>query len=266
MTGVRAVGFARLARFAALASAAALTLSAHAALFEDDDARKAILDLRGKIQQNEDAQRQRAEQIGTQLQDQLGPLRRSLLDLNGQIELLRVEIAKLRGQNETLARDVSELQRKLSDQTASIDTRLKPLEPQKVALDGREFQVEPDERRQYEAAMGLVRRGDFAEAATALTSFQRRFPTSGYSDSARFWLGNAQYGRRDYKGAIATFKAFISGNPEHPRAAEALLALANCQIELKDTKSARRSLGDLIKLYPGTEAAQAGKERLASLK
>ena len=263
MTGLRVLFSVRLA---VVVSAALLSLSAHAALFEDDDARKAILDLRGKIQQNEDAQRLRGEQIGTQLQDQLGPLRRSMLDLNGQIELLRGEIAKLRGQNETLARDVSELQRKLNDQTASLETRLKPLEPQKVALDGREFQVEPEERRQYEAAMALVRRGDFAEAATALASFQRRFPASGYSDSTRFWLGNAQYGRRDYKEAIATFKAFISGNPEHPRAAEALLALANCQIELKDAKSARRSLEDLVKLYPGTEAAQAGKERLASLK
>jgi tol-pal system protein YbgF len=263
VTGLRSVCFGR---FAALLTGALLSLSAHAALFEDDDARKAILELRSKIQQNEDAQRQRAEQIGTQVQDQLGPLRRSMLDLNGQIELLRSEIAKLRGQNETLVRDVSELQRKLNDQSASIETRLKPLEPQKVALDGREFQVAPEERRQYEAAMGLVRRGDFAEAATALASFQRRFPTSGYSDSVRFWLGNAQYGQRDYKDAIATFKAFISGNPAHPRAAEALLALANCQIELKDSKAARRSLGDLIKLYPGTEAANAGKERLASLK
>lgn len=254
-------------RWAWVAAAALLCLSsAQAGLFEDDDARKAILDLRGKLQQSEDAQRLRAEQLGSQLQDQMAPLRRSMLDLNAQIEMLRGDIAKLRGQNETLARDVSELQRKLTDQTASLDTRLKPLEPQKVALDGREFQVEPEERRQYDAAMALVRRGDFNEAAAALATFQRRFPVSGYSDSARFWLGNAQYGRRDYKEAIATFKAFISANPEHPRAAEALLALANCQIELKDGKSARRSLEDLVKLYAGTEAAQAGKERLASLK
>ena len=41
-----------------------------------------------------------------------------------------------------------------------------------------------------------------------------------------------------------------------------LLSLANCQIELKDNKAARRSLEDLVKAYPGTEAAQAGKERL----
>ncbi|WIV99545.1 tol-pal system protein YbgF [Kinneretia aquatilis] len=244
----------------------ALSQPARAGLFEDEDARKAILDLRAKLQQSEDAQRQRAEQLSALVQEQLGPLRRSMLDLNSQIDGLRSEIAKLRGQNEQLARDLSETQRKLNDQLQAFDSRLKPMEPQKVALDGREFQVEPEERRQYEAAMGLVRRGDFAEATSALNNFARRYPASGYSDSVRFWLGNAQYGKRDYKDAIASFKAFISGNPEHPRAGEALLALANCQIELKDVKGARRSLEDLLKAYPGTEAAQAGKERLASLK
>ncbi len=246
----------------ALAASALLSLPARAALFEDDDARKAILELRAKVQQNEDAQKQR----GAQNQEQVERLNRSLLDLNNQIESLRGDVARLRGQNEQLARDLSETQRKLSDQAQALDTRLKPLEPQKVALDGREFQVAPEERSQYEAAMGLVRRGDFDEAASALASFQRRFPASGYSDSVRFWLGNAQYGQRDYKGAIATFKAFIAANPDHPRAAEALLAMANCQIELKDTKTARKSLQDLIKAYPGTEAAQAAKERLAALK
>jgi tol-pal system protein YbgF len=250
----------------ALAAGAAFMQPARAGLFEDDEARKAILELRAKIQANDDAAKARAEQITTLIQDQLQPLRRSMLELNSQLDGLRSELAKLRGTNEQLARDLADTQRKLVDQTQSIDARLKPLEPQKVALDGREFQVAPDERGQYEAAIGLVRRGDFAEAVAALNAFLKRYPASGYTDSVRFWLGNAQYGKRDYKDAIATFKAFIAGNPDHPRAAEALLALANCQAELKDNKSARRSIEDLIKAYPGTEAAQAGKERLASLK
>lgn len=257
---------ARLAMLALALGAAALSPPARAALFEDDEARKAILDLRAKSQQHEEAQRARFEQLSKQLQEQVQPLSRSLLDLNSQLDALRGEIAKLRGQNEQLARELSEVQRKLSDQAQALDSRLRPLEPQKVALDGREFQVEPEEKRQFDAAMGLVRRGDFAEASNALASFLKRFPASGYSDAVRFWLGNAQYGKRDYKDAIATFKAFIASNPEHPRAAEALLALANCQIELKDIKSARRSLDDLLKAYPGSEAAQAGKERLAALK
>jgi tol-pal system protein YbgF len=250
----------------ALAASAALLPSAQAALFEDDEARKAIIELRAKVQANEDAAKQRTEQLNALVQDQLQPLRRSMLDLNSQIDALRAEVAKLRGANEQLARDLADTQRKLTDQSQSVEARLKPLEPQKVSLDGREFQVAPDERNQYEAAIGLVRRGDFAEAVSALNAFLRRYPASGYTDSVRFWLGNAQYGKRDYKDAIATFKAFIAGNPGHPRAGEALLALANCQIELKDNKSARRSLEDLIKSYPGTEAAQAAKERLAALR
>ena len=35
---------------------------------------------------------------------------------------------------------------------------------------------------------------------------------------------------------------------------------------MKDTKGARKTVEDLIKTYPRSEAAQAGKERLASLK
>jgi len=251
---------------AALAVGAAFMQPARAGLFEDDEARKAILELRNKVQANEDAAKQRSDQLNAVIQEQLQPLRRSLLDLNGQIDALRAEIAKLRGQNEQLARDLADTQRKLTDQSQSVEARLKPLEPQKVSLDGREFQVSPDERNQYEAAIGLVRRGEFADAVAALNAFLKRYSASGYTDSVRFWLGNAQYGKRDYKDAIATFKGFIAGNPDHPRAAEALLALANCQIELKDNKSARRSLEDLIKAYPSTEAAQAAKERLRAIK
>ncbi|RZA23134.1 MAG: tol-pal system protein YbgF, partial [Proteobacteria bacterium] len=224
------------------------------------------LELRGKVQATEDASKRQGEQLNTLVQDQLQPLRRSMLDLNSQIETLRAEIAKLRGTNEQLARDLSETQRKLVDQSQSVEARLKPLEPQKVNLDGREFQVAPDERNQYEAAIGLVRRGDFTEAVAALNAFLKRYTASGYTDSVRFWLGNAQYGKRDYKDAIATFRAFIAANPDNPRAPEAQLALANCQIEVKDNKGARRTLDDLIKSYPGTEAAQAAKERMAALR
>ena len=253
-----------VARAALLGGLLALSAAgpARAALFEDDEARKAILDLRTKMAQNEESQRARI----SDLQNQLETARRGLLDLSGQIEALKSDLARMRGQNEQLARDLSDTQRKVADQSATLDNRLRPLEPQKVSLDGKEFQADPEEKRQFDAAMGLIRRGDFNEAVSAFTTFLTRFPASGYSDSVRFWLGNAQYGKRDYKGAIATFKAFVAANPDHPRAAESLLAIANCQIELKDTKSARKTLDDLQKAYPGSEAARAAKERAAGLR
>ncbi len=90
----------------------------------------------------------------------------------------------------------------------------------------------------------------------------KRFPGTGYRESALFWLGNAQYGKRDYKEAIANFRALLTSAPDHARAPEALLAVANCQIELKETKTARKTLEELIKTYPKSEAAGAARQRL----
>ena len=94
----------------------------------------------------------------------------------------------------------------------------------------------------------------------------RLFPRSGYVTSSLFWLGNAQYANREYKDAIRNFNALIAKSPQHVRAAESMLSVANCQLELKDLKSARKTFDDLTKAYPDTEAAAAAKERLSKLK
>ncbi|MEQ1806469.1 MAG: tol-pal system protein YbgF, partial [Burkholderiaceae bacterium] len=174
--------------------------------------------------------------------------------------------AKLRGQDEQLARDLAELQRKQKDITQSVDERVRKFEPVKVSVDGREFLADPDEKRLYEEAMAVFRKGEFDKSATALAAFDRRYPVSGFHESVLFWLGNAQYGKRDYSAAISTFRQLVSVSPDHPRAAESLLSIANCQLELKDPVRARITLGELAKAYPNSEAAQAGKERLASIK
>ena len=237
---------------------ALMSSTAHSALFGDDEARRAILELRQKTDQTAEQQRLRDNEQS----EQLGQLRKSMLDMSNLIELMRTENARLRGTIEQLARDLSETQLKLRE----VDGRLHRLEPQKATIDGKEFTADAQEIRQYEAAMTLVRSGDFAAAVSALSAFRTRYPTSGYGPSALFWLGNAQYGKRDYSAAVASFRSFVSGQPADPRAPEALLAVANCHFELKETRSARKALDELFKAYPNSEAAVAGKERLAALK
>ena len=246
--------------------AALLSPLAHAGIFDDDEARRAILDLRQKLEQSNEQQRARQAEQMAALAAQVEQLKRSLLDLNNQLEQLRGDNAKLRGLNEQLARDVSELQRKQKDIQSGVDDRMRKFEPQRVSVDGKEFSAEPDEKRLYDEAMELLRKSDFPGTASALTAFRKRFPASGYTDSVLFWLGNAQYGKREYREAIASFRALVASAPDSPRAPEAMLSLANCQLELKDSKAARKTLDDLLKAYPKSEAAQAGRERLASLK
>lgn len=239
----------------AAAAVACASLGAHAALFEDDEARRAILDLRQRVEAARESTNQR-------LTDDNGQLRRSLLDLQNQIEGLRGDLARMTGQNEQLTRSITELQQRQGE----IDDRLKKSEPSSVTVDGRQFTADPAEKAEFDAALGVFRAGQFAQAQSAFASFVKSHPQSGYNSSALFWLGNAQYATRNYNEAIANFRSMLSLAPDHAKAPEAVLSIANCQIELKDTKAARRTLDDLIKTYPQSEAAQAGKERLSRLK
>jgi tol-pal system protein YbgF len=227
------------------------SLGAQAALFEDDEARRAILDLR-----------QRVETMRTQGADENAQLRRSLLDLQNQIEQMRGDLQRMTGQNEQLTRTITEMQQRQTD----VDNQLKKNEPSKVSIDGREFNADPKEKADFDAALGVFRAGQFAQAQTAFADFVKRYPQSGYNASALFWLGNAQYATRNYNEAIANFRSMLSLAPDHAKAPEAVLSIANCQIELKDTRAARKTLEDLTKAYPQSEAAQAGRERLSRLR
>ena len=91
-------------------------------------------------------------------------------------------------------------------------------------------------------------------------------PAGGFTPVALYWLGNAQYAARAYKDAVDSHARLVREFPAHPRTPEAMLAMANSQIELKDVRSARRTLEDLVKTHPDSEAAAAGRERLARLR
>ncbi len=236
--------------------------SAHAALFEDEEARRAILDLRQRLESS----RVVSEQASGKMSEEVLGVRRSLLDLQNQIEVLRSDVARLRGLNEQLAQDLTQTQLQQKTITQTVDDRLRPLEPVRVTVDGRELTVAPLEKREFEAALAVFRKGDFPAAQGAFASFLKNFTASGYRPSALFWLGNAQYATRDYKEAMANFRALIASEPDHVRVPEAVLSIANCQLELKDTRGARKTLEDLVKAYPQSEASVAAKERLLRMK
>ncbi|MEJ8859674.1 tol-pal system protein YbgF [Variovorax robiniae] len=240
-----------LRRVACAAFVMCASVGSHAALFEDDEARRAILDLR-----------QRVETLRTQYDAASQQNARTVLELQNQIDGLRNDVARLTGQNEQLAKTVSDLQ--LRQQ--AVDDKIKRSEPAPVNVDGREFNADPREKSDFDAALGIFRAGQFPQAQAAFADFIKRYPQSGYNPSALFWLGNAQYATRNYNEAIANFRSMLSLAPDHAKAPEAVLSIANCQIELKDTRAARRTLEDLIKAYPQSEAASAAKERLARLK
>ncbi len=244
-----------------------LSSPAQAALFGgDDEARRAILDLRQRLEQSQNANRALIEQ-STQAQTQsMAQLRSALLDLQGQIDRLKSELAQSLGAQERLARDLTELQLRQKDVLNTVDDRLRRFEPVPATIDGREVMVDPAEKTEFDKAMAFFRQADFPAAQTALSSFLLRYGSSAYVPSALFWLGNAQYANKAYKESMSNFQKLLSMAPNHPRAAEAMLAISNVQIELKDMKAARKTLEDLIAIYPQAETAGTARERLSRLR
>ena len=256
---------ARLVRAGMLALVCGLPLQAHA-LFGDDEARAAILDLRKRFDAANAAQ--------GQLTQDNAQLRRSVLDLQSQIETLRGELATMKGVEEQLTRDVSELQRKQRDLSQSVDDRLnKAADASSAAAssasapqDAAATAPEANPQKDFDAAMAVFRGGNFAGAQKSFAGFLKAHPKAPQYPAALFWLGNAQYATKNYKEAVNNFRSSLSMEPSGPRSAEAMLAIANCQIELKDSAAARKTLDDLVKRFPKSEAAQAAKDRLARLK
>jgi len=279
--------------------------TSQAALFEDDEARRAILDLRQRLETQRQAQIQSSDQILQksldQTQKQIELLRKQIeadssqakqdgrlaaLQLQSQIEALKQEIANLRGEREQLLREINLLQRAQKDAGLDIEDRFQKLyermakqenpaavkeEASKanklsVQVDGFEFLADPEEKRDFEAAFVLFRKGDFSAAAKEFGQFVKTYSVSGYKPSALYWLGSARFARRDFNEAIAQLKGLANDFPNHARTPEAMLTVGNAQLEIKQPKEARKTFNELLKLYPTTEAAAAAKDRLAQIK
>ena len=148
---------------------------AGAGLFDDDEARKAILDLRAQAdagQRASSATQRAAPQLTEQLQSAAPQPARPEQPARGHA---RRSWPSCAAATSSCARR-AELQRKQKDMGQAVDERLRKLEPQKVALDGSEFLADPEEKRQYDEAIALLRAGDFDKAAWPLTAFQRALP------------------------------------------------------------------------------------------
>jgi tol-pal system protein YbgF len=282
---------------AVFGGAALLTGFAQAGLFDDDEARKQIVQLRNQVAEQQRAIDQRVGELESQARN------RSIIDLFNQVETLRAEMARLRGQIELLQNEVENSQKRQRDLYVDLDGRMRKLEaaqaevarqaaatppsgsgqiaaqPGVIADPGRSvppavagqatppLQVVPvadpaQEQRAYDQGLEHFRAGRFGEAVTAFQIFTRNYPRSPLASSAQYWIGNSLYATRDFRGSIAAQRQLISQYPESNKAPDALLNIASSQSELGDLQGARSTLQEVNTKYPTSEAAAKARQRL----
>jgi len=240
---------------------------AHAGLFDDEEARLRINEMR-----NEFNGRVSKLEAGARAQ----------LELADQIELLKAEIARLRGENEVLSNDLANAVKRQKDFYVDLDNRLRKLEPHADAAAAAPqpataapaaapaAAVAPPvtaadpaaESRDYEAALTQLRGGKYKEAATGFIGFIRRHPGSSFQPSAHFWAASSLYQLKDNAAAAEYYAKVANQWPDDNRAPDALLGLASAQQAQGDAKAATRSLERLAAKYPSSSAAQIARQRL----
>lgn len=208
--------------------ASAIAAPAHA--FSDDEARRAILDLRAQVkQQNEQNQRARL-----QLADQMQAMQQEIMQLRQQLEL------------------VSRQQPSGQAPSGSANP------PGATASD-------PAEQSAYDGAIDQFRQAQYQDAAESFAAFLALYPNSQLAPTAKFYLGSSRYAVKDYKGAIEELNQLVQQAPNDPRAPDALLVIAGSQIELNNRTGAKTSLERIVKNYPDSQAAGTAKSRLQLL-
>jgi tol-pal system protein YbgF len=241
-------------RWAFLCLALAWTASAHA-LFDDDEARRRIEELRRQVQATEQTITERLDKTAD---------RNALVDLAAQIEALRGDLAKMRGQLEVVQHQLENVERRQKDLYVDIDARLRKLEQARETEQaaGGPGAPTPAETKVYEAALNQFKLGNYTLAISAFQGFLVTYPQSRLAPSAQYWIGNSHFAQRDYKQAVIAQQKVVSTWPEDPKAPDAMLNIASSQEALGDRRAARRTLEDLLVKYPNSPAAASARQRM----
>ncbi len=118
------------------------------------------------------------------------------------------------------------------------------------------------ERSAYEDAFNTLLKSP-KEAVPAFRSFLKTYPNSALAASAQYWIGEALYAEKDFKGAVEEFLVVLKEYKGSDKAPDAALKLGYSFYELKDWEKARKTLEDVISFFPNSkENAAKAKDRL----
>ena len=277
--------------------------AAHAAIFPDDEARRRIeatnirlSQMQREIEDRLAAMEQQLKGGGlAELANQMQLLQADIAKLRGQIEVVTYELEQSQKRQRDLYVDLDTRLRKLESAAAAAEKAAAanaaspeanappsptgeatapppvpaaapapPPGPVAALPPTRNSQEGVAEQRAYDSALDFFKRGDYAGAVTAFTSFLKTYPRSNLAPSAQFWLGSAQYARRDYRGSIATQRQLLKDYPDNGKAPDALLNIASAQADMGDNAAARRTLEELIAKYPKSDAGTRARQRLGA--
>lgn len=254
--------------------------AAHAALFDDKEARKKIVEVEAKQQSDHNAA---MTAIG-ELKKRVAAIEAivqggGLADMQNQIEALKQEVANLKGDLEVAQHNLEATQTRQKDLYTDTDTRLRRIEsvptptsttspPPANGASGAVAPLPAVEEKDVKAladANLLSQSARHKEAFAAFDSFLKEYPTSQHAPDALYGMGYSQFGLKNYKSAIATQQKVIDLHPASAKVPDAMFNKANSQIQLGQVGNAKKTLRSLIEKHPDATVTPSAQKRLKAL-
>jgi tol-pal system protein YbgF len=117
----------------------------------------------------------------------------------------------------------------------------------------------------YDRGYTLYHQGQFVEAEASFQRFLQGFAGTDLADNALYWIGEARFARRDFRGALAAFRETIDRYPAGNKIPDSLLKAGDALEQLGDIEGARQSYSEVQRRFPETALALIAAERLAKL-
>ena len=264
-------------------------LTSQAALFDDKEARKKILEVESK---------QLADQTSnsnalSELKKTQAAIEKRLLaiegvvqgqgfaDMQNLIEALKQELAELKGELEVATHNIETTQQRQKDLYTDTDTRLRKIESNATtsatvanpsiasasasASAPAVATVEEKDVVAFSEAESLSKSAKHREAFAAFDLFLKEHPTSRLVPDALYNMGYSQFSLKNYKSSIATQQKLVVMHPESVKVPDALYNMANSQIQISQIANAKKTLKDLIDKHPTAEIIPSAQKRLKML-
>ena len=271
MLAVKKLVFVALSLFA---------LTSHAALFDDKEARKKIVEVEAKQQSDHNAAMAAIADLKKSqaaMEKRIAAIEAvvqsgGLADMSNQIDALKQEVANLKGDLEVAQHNLEATQTRQKDLYVDTDTRLRKLEGgavpsanNNVPANAAQPVAEEKDAKAFADANALSQSAKHKEAFAAFDAFLKEYPNSKLAADALYGMGYSQFALKNYKSAIATQQKVIDLHPDSPKVPDAMYNMANSQIQLGQVGSAKKTLRDLVAKYPDAGVTPSAQKRLKAL-
>jgi len=222
----------------------------------------------------------------TELMLEVQALKRSNRELQGQIEEQQHALERLRRKQRELYLDLDDRLSRLQGSAGPVsgavaaggerdaavsappETPVTPSTPTTGAVTGGTVDDPAAIQAEYDQAYAYLHpsRREYKKAIAAFKAFVKKYPGSDLADNALYWLGESYYVTQDNANALKAFERVLAEYPESDKASGALLKKGYILDAMGKRDEARKILRQVQSRYPGSSAASMAKARLKHMK